>query len=206
MSNSFKGEHIFNINWATCVKVGHLIFIKMLNINMFKSVLNVNKTRFFFFKLMQWSLTIRKKKFLLLLRLFFFLGLIVFFKPYVWYFVQKFQFCILSLYFQDIFFSLYSFLWTRSSGFNFTSFFFFFSFCYHFHFVSNNFPCTRHFFLKLSIQCKVLSISIQHVQMQHKDLLNIFNILFITNCNNRNGLISTLDFTYFKLDVQINYQ
>lgn len=49
---------------------------KWPNIYMFKSVLNVNKTRFFFFKLMQWSLTIRKKNFLLLLRLFFF-GLIV---------------------------------------------------------------------------------------------------------------------------------
>lgn len=171
---------------------------------MFKSVLNVNKTRFFFFKLMQWSLTIRKKNFLLLLRLFFWFNCLFFFKPYVWYFVQKIQFCILSLYFQDFFFIVYIPFYELSSGFNFTSFFF--SFCYHFHFVSNNFPCTRHFLLKLSIQCKVLSISTQHVQMQHKDLLNIFNILFITNCNNRNGLISTLDFTYFKLDVQINYQ
>lgn len=115
----------------------------------------------------------------------------------------SFVFCLYTF---KIFFIVYIPFYELSSGFNFTSFFFFFSFCYHFHFVSNNFPCTRHFFLKLSIQCKVLSISIQHVQMQHKDLLNIFNILFITNCNNRNGLISTLDFTYFKLDVQINYQ
>lgn len=157
---------------------------------------------------MQWSLTIRKKKFLLLLRLFFFwFNCLFFFLSLMFDILCKsfsFVFCLYT--FKIFFFSLYSFLWTRSSGFNFTSFFFFFSFCYHFHFVSNNFPCTRHFLLKLSIQCKVLSISIQHVQMQHKDLLNIFNILFITNCNNRNGLISTLDFTYFKLDVQINYQ
>lgn len=206
MSNSFKGEHIFNINWATCVKVGHLIFIKMLNIYMFKSVLNVNKTRFFFFKLMQWSLTIRKKKFLLLLRLFFFWFNCFFLSLMFDILCKSFSFVFCLYTFKIFFFSLYSFLWTRSSGFNFTSFFFFFSFCYHFHFVSKYFPCTRHFLLKLSIQCKVLSISIQHVQMQHKDLLNIFNILFITNCNNRNGLISTLDFTYFKLDVQINYQ
>lgn len=155
---------------------------------------------------MQWSLTIRKKKFLLLLRLFFF-GLIVYFFLSLMFDVlcKSFSF-VFCLYTFKIFLIVYIPFYELSSGFNFTSFFFFFSFCYHFHFVSNNFPCTRHFFLKLSIQCKVLSISIQHVQMQHKDLLNIFNILFITNCNNRNGLISTLDFTYFKLDVQINYQ
>lgn len=48
MLNSFKGEYIFNINWVICVKVGYLIFIKMFNIYMFKSVLNVNKIWFFF--------------------------------------------------------------------------------------------------------------------------------------------------------------
>lgn len=172
---------------------------------MFKSVLNVNKTRFFFFKINAVKFNHSKKKFSSSASSFFF-GLIV-------YFFLSLMFDILFcsvLYFVFIlsrfFFIVYIPFYELSSGFNFTSFFFFFSFCYHFHFVSNNFPCTRHFFLKLSIQCKVLSISIQHVQMQHKDLLNIFNILFITNCNNRNGLISTLDFTYFKLDVQINYQ